>query len=95
MHDTFPDCPCLRDGQTAIRILIHSYRVDDEARGGLGHDSFAKPPTIDDVSCPASIPVEVGREFECTVVGVGDGNSSGRAWGKVKIEDDQGDLSLG
>ncbi|MFE4831326.1 hypothetical protein [Streptomyces sp. NPDC056672] len=26
---------------------------------------------------------------------VGDGNSSGRAWVKVKIKDDQGDLSLG
>ncbi|MEU9064756.1 DUF4333 domain-containing protein [Streptomyces sp. NPDC048430] len=58
-------------------------------------DSFAKPPTIDDVSCPASIPVEAGREFKCNVVGVGDGNSSGLAWVKVKIKDDQGDLSLG
>ncbi|MFI6123734.1 DUF4333 domain-containing protein [Streptomyces sp. NPDC051064] len=56
-------------------------------------DSFAKPPTIDDVSCPASIPVEAGREFKCNVVGVG--NSSGLAWVKVKIKDDQGDLSLG
>lgn len=56
---------------------------------------FAKPPTIDDVSCPASIPVEAGREFECNVDGVGDGNSSGHAWVKVKIKDDQGDLSLG
>jgi hypothetical protein len=57
-------------------------------------DSFAKSPTIDDVACPASIPVEAGREFECNVVGVGDGNSSGRAWVKVKIKDDQGTLSL-
>ncbi|WP_405475257.1 DUF4333 domain-containing protein [Streptomyces sp. NBC_00009] len=57
-------------------------------------DSFAKPPTIDDVACPASIPVEAGREFECNVVGVGDGNSSGHAWVKVKIKDDQGTLSL-
>ncbi|MFI6702976.1 DUF4333 domain-containing protein [Streptomyces sp. NPDC050509] len=56
---------------------------------------FAKPPTIDDVSCPASIPVEAGRAFECNVDGVGDGNSSGHAWVKVKIKDDQGDLSLG
>ncbi|MFJ2561212.1 MULTISPECIES: DUF4333 domain-containing protein [unclassified Streptomyces] len=56
---------------------------------------FAKPPTIDDVSCPASIPVEVGREFECNVDGVGDSNTSGHAWVKVKIKDDQGDLSLG
>ncbi|MFH8573241.1 DUF4333 domain-containing protein [Streptomyces sp. NPDC017993] len=58
-------------------------------------DDFAKPPTIDDVSCPASVPVEAGREFECNVDGVGDGNSSGHAWVKVKIKDDQGDLSLG
>ncbi|MCI3220869.1 DUF4333 domain-containing protein [Streptomyces sp. NP-1717] len=56
---------------------------------------FAKPPTIDDVSCPASIPVETGREFECKVIGVGDGHRSGNAWVKVKIKDDQGDLSLG
>ncbi|TXL86630.1 DUF4333 domain-containing protein [Streptomyces sp. IB2014 016-6] len=56
---------------------------------------FAKPPTIDDVSCPASIPVEAGREFKCKVNGVRDGNSSGLAWVKVKIDDDQGDLSLG
>ncbi|WP_432182129.1 DUF4333 domain-containing protein [Streptomyces sp. NBC_00063] len=56
---------------------------------------FAKPPTIDDVSCPASISVEAGREFECDVVGVGDGHRSGRAWVKVKIKDDQGDLSVG
>ncbi|MGV9347973.1 DUF4333 domain-containing protein [Streptomyces spiralis] len=57
-------------------------------------DAFAKTPTIDDVVCPASIPVEAGREFECNVVGVGDGNSSGHAWVKVKIKDDQGKLSL-
>ncbi|WP_327258432.1 DUF4333 domain-containing protein [Streptomyces sp. NBC_01240] len=58
---------------------------------------FAKPPSIDDVSCPASIPVEAGREFECKVdgVGVGDGSRSGHAWVKVKIKDDQGGLSLG
>ncbi|MFF4522658.1 hypothetical protein [Streptomyces bluensis] len=36
-----------------------------------------------------------GREFECKVNGVGDGNRSGHAWVKVKIKDDQGDLSLG
>ncbi|MET9554644.1 DUF4333 domain-containing protein [Streptomyces sp. NPDC006645] len=56
--------------------------------------AFAKPPTLDDVICPASVPVEAGREFECTVAGVGDGNSSGRAWVKVKIKNDQGELSL-
>ncbi|WP_377273364.1 DUF4333 domain-containing protein [Peterkaempfera sp. SMS 1(5)a] len=55
---------------------------------------FAKPPTIDDVTCPASVPVEAGREFECTVDGVGDGHTSGHAWIKVKIKDDQGGLSL-
>ncbi|WP_353962572.1 DUF4333 domain-containing protein [Streptomyces sp. NBC_01363] len=50
---------------------------------------------MDDVSCPASIPVEAGREFECKVDGVGDGSRSGHAWVKVKIRDDQGGLSLG
>ncbi|MFF4751456.1 DUF4333 domain-containing protein [Streptomyces sp. NPDC002514] len=55
---------------------------------------FAKPPTIDDVSCPASVPVEAGQEFECKVDGVGDGHTSGHAWVKVKIQNDQGDLSL-
>jgi hypothetical protein len=55
---------------------------------------FAAPPTIDDVTCPASIPVEAGREFECRVDGVGDGHTSGLAWVKVKIKDDQGSLSL-
>lgn len=57
--------------------------------------AFVKPPTIDDVSCPASIPVEAGREFECDVAVVSDSNGKGRAWVKVKIEDDQGDLTLG
>lgn len=46
---------------------------------------FATPPTIDDVSCPASIPVEAGREFECKVDGIGDSSKSGHAWVKVKI----------
>lgn len=55
---------------------------------------FAKPPTIDDVTCPASIPVEVGREFECKVDGVGGNGTSGHAWVKVKIDNDQGDLAL-
>ncbi|WP_432168095.1 hypothetical protein [Streptomyces sp. bgisy031] len=48
---------------------------------------FAEPPTVDDVSCPASIPVEAGPEFECKVDGVGDRSRSGHAWVKVK---DQG-----
>jgi hypothetical protein len=80
---------------------VRSQRVLDQdalARAVLNNikpDDFAKPPTIDDVVCPASIPVEAGREFECNVDGVGDGNSSGHAWVKVKIKDDQGDLSLG
>ncbi|MCZ4602700.1 DUF4333 domain-containing protein [Streptomyces sp. Lzd4kr] len=56
---------------------------------------FAKPPTIDDVTCPASVPVETGQEFECKVDGLGDGHRSGHAWVKVRIKDDQGDLSLG
>ncbi|MEV7683132.1 DUF4333 domain-containing protein [Streptomyces sp. NPDC088341] len=42
---------------------------------------------MDAVGCPASTPVEAGREFEC------DGDSGGRVWVKVKIKDDQGDLS--
>ncbi|MFJ1750128.1 DUF4333 domain-containing protein [Streptomyces sp. NPDC088116] len=79
---------------------VQPQRVLDQealARAVLNHaesdSSFAKPPTIDDVSCPASIPVEAGREFECNV-GVGTGNTGGRAWVKVKIKDDQGDLSM-
>ncbi|WP_392673713.1 DUF4333 domain-containing protein [Streptomyces sp. LN785] len=74
------------DQDALARAVLNSVESDD---------SFAKSPTIDDVTCPASIPVEAGREFECNVVGVGDGNSSGHAWVKVKIKDDQGDLSLG
>ncbi|MFD7115646.1 DUF4333 domain-containing protein [Streptomyces sp. NPDC059922] len=79
---------------------VQPQRVLDQdalARAVLNNVSsadFAAPPTIDDVSCPAYLPVEVGREFECDVDGVGDGNSSGHAWVKVKIKDDQGDLSL-
>ena len=73
------------DQEALARTVLNNVESDD---------SFAKPPTIDDVNCPASIPVEAGREFECTVAGVGDSNSSGRAWVKVKIKDDQGDLSL-
>lgn len=74
------------DQDALARAVLNSVDSDD---------SFAKPPTIDDVSCPASVPVEVGQEFECTVDGVGDSNSSGHARVKVKIENDQGDLSLG
>ncbi|MEV7571213.1 DUF4333 domain-containing protein [Streptomyces tanashiensis] len=80
---------------------VQPQRVLDQdalARAVLNHvDSadFAKPPTIDDVICPASVPVEAGREFECKVEGVGDGSKSGHAWVKVKVEDDQGGLSLG
>ncbi|WP_406259631.1 DUF4333 domain-containing protein [Actinacidiphila glaucinigra] len=80
---------------------VQPQRVLDQdalARAVLNHVNsadFAKPPTIDDVSCPASIPVEAGREFDCNVDGVGDGHSSGHAWVKVKINDDQGDLSMG
>jgi hypothetical protein len=79
---------------------VQPQRVLDQdalARAVLNHVNsadFAKPPTTDDVSCPASIPVEASREFKCNVDGVGDGNSSGHAWVKVKINDDQGDLSL-
>ncbi|MFD6334396.1 DUF4333 domain-containing protein [Streptomyces niveus] len=74
------------DQEALARAVLNNVETDAE---------FVKPPTIDDVSCPASIPVEAGREFECKVVGVGDSNSSGRVWVKVKIEDDQGDVSLG
>ncbi|MEV7405381.1 DUF4333 domain-containing protein [Streptomyces sp. NPDC091267] len=73
------------DQDALARAVLNSVKSAD----------FAEPPTIDDVSCPASIPVEPGREFECNVDGIGDGNSSGHAWIKVKIKDDQGDLSLG
>lgn len=55
---------------------------------------FAKPPTIDDVVCPASITVKVGREFDCYVFGVGDDTNIGQDSVQVKIEDDQGSLSL-
>ncbi|MEU9749290.1 DUF4333 domain-containing protein [Streptomyces niveus] len=81
---------------------VQPQRVLDQealARGVLNNvesgADFVKPPTIDDVSCPASIPVEAGREFECKVVGVGDGSRSGRAWVKVKIENDLGEVSVG
>jgi hypothetical protein len=83
-------------GSSAVR----QPRVLDQdalARAVLNHvkpADFAKPPTIDDVICPASIPVETGREFDCNVDGIGDGSSSGHAWIKVKITNDQGDLSL-
>ncbi|MFC9590558.1 DUF4333 domain-containing protein [Streptomyces sp. NPDC056944] len=80
---------------------VRPQRVLDQdalARAVLNNVSsadFAKPPTIDDVSCPASIPAEAGREFECKVEGVSDGSQSGHAWVKVRITDDQGGLSLG
>lgn len=80
---------------------LQPQRVLDQdalARAVLNHVSsadFATPPTIDDVSCPTSIPVQTGREFECKVDGVGDGSRSGHAWVKVKIKDGQGSLSLG
>ncbi|MEV8354914.1 DUF4333 domain-containing protein [Streptomyces niveus] len=74
------------DQEALARAVLNNVETDAE---------FVKPPTIDDVSCPASIPVEAGREFECKVVGVGDSSSSGRVWVKGKIEDDQGDVSLG
>ncbi|MFI8951486.1 DUF4333 domain-containing protein [Streptomyces sp. NPDC053750] len=73
--------------QNALARTVHSNVESD--------DSFAKTPSLDDVSCSASAPIEPGRDFECKVVGADDGNSSGRARVKVKIKDDQGDLSLG
>ncbi|MFE6962184.1 hypothetical protein [Streptomyces sp. NPDC057696] len=73
------------DQDALARVVLNDVESDD---------SFAKSPTIDDVAGPTSIPVEAGREFECNVVGIGDGNSSGHAWVKVKIKDDQGTLSL-
>ncbi|MFI1223121.1 MULTISPECIES: DUF4333 domain-containing protein [unclassified Streptomyces] len=79
---------------------VQSPRVLDQdalARAVLNHVNpaeFKEPPTIDDVTCPASVPVEAGREFECRVNGVGGDGTSGHAWAKVKIRDDQGTLSL-
>ena len=72
--------PRVLDSDAVARSAIH-----------VAAASVSNPPKIDDVSCPASIVVEVGREFECEI-----NRRPGQAGPekvKLRIDDEQGKLS--